>query len=143
MSSAGTFTRFFMGMFLRMFLLRMFSPNSAFSRATPEGVTKVLNYPFGKQRKFDKFVSKINEKRIDGLKGDNENKDRGRKRGAKDTAQVRLMKLWKAEYSHRQIPHFEVAKQMVSTVEKDPEQDLNALLDEHYLAEDKKDKHNH
>ncbi len=74
---------------------------------------------------------------------DNENKDRGRKRGAKDTAQVRLMKLWKAEYSHRQIPHFEVAKQMVSTVEKDPEQDLNALLDEHYLAEDKKDKHNH
>lgn len=74
---------------------------------------------------------------------DNENKDSSRNKGAKDTAQVRLMKLWKAEYSHRQMPHFDVAKQMVSTVEKDPEQDLNALLDEHYLTEDKKDKHNH
>jgi len=56
----------------------------------------------------------------------------------KDTAQMRLMKLWKSEYSDNKMPHFEIAKQMCETVDKDPEQDLNALLDEHYLKEDKK-----
>ena len=36
------------------------------------------------------------------------------------------------------MPHFKISKQMYETVDKDPEQDLNALLDEHYLKEDKK-----
>ena len=44
---------------------------NAFARSTPEGTIKFLDYPLGKQKKFDAFVSKINEKRIDGLKGDN------------------------------------------------------------------------
>jgi hypothetical protein len=38
------------------------------------------------------------------------------------------------------MPHFEVTKKMIATVEADPEQDLNALLDEYYLAEDNKQK---
>ena len=58
--------------------------------------------------------------------------------GIKQESQIRLMKLWKLEYSDRKMPHFEIAKQMCDTVDKDPEQDLNALLDEHYLKEDKK-----
>ena len=44
---------------------------SAFGRAESEGVIKFLDYPLGKQRKFDEFITRINEKRIDGLKGDN------------------------------------------------------------------------
>ena len=44
---------------------------SAFGRAQSEGVIKFLDYPLGKQRKFDEFITRINEKRIDGLKGDN------------------------------------------------------------------------
>ena len=36
------------------------------------------------------------------------------------------------------MPHFEISAKMIAIVEKDPEQDLNALLDEHYLLEDKK-----
>ena len=59
--------------------------------------------------------------------------------GIKQESQIRLMKLWKLEYSDRKMPHFEISKQMCNTVDKDPEQDLNALLDEHYLKEDKKD----
>lgn len=44
----------------------------AFGRAEADGVIKFLDYPLGKQRKFDEFITRINEKRIDGLKGDNE-----------------------------------------------------------------------
>lgn len=58
--------------------------------------------------------------------------------GVAQEAQTRLMKLFKSEYSDRQMPHFEISKKMIATVEADQEQDLNALLDEYYLKEDKK-----
>ena len=66
-------------------------------------------------------------------------KEKRNQTGIKQESQIRLMKLWKLEYSDRKMPHFEISKQMCNTVDKDPEQDLNALLDEHYLKEDKKD----
>ncbi len=65
-------------------------------------------------------------------------KDRRGRTGITQDAQVRLRDLFKKEYSHRKMPHFEISAKMIATVEKDPEQDLNALLDEHYLLEDKK-----
>ena len=67
-------------------------------------------------------------------------KDARGRTGVTQQAQVRLRDLFKEEYSHRQMPHFEVSKKMIATVEADPEQDLNALLDEYYLAEDNKQK---
>jgi len=36
------------------------------------------------------------------------------------------------------MPHFSIFAKMIETVQLDPEQDHNALLDEHYLIEDKK-----
>ena len=65
-------------------------------------------------------------------------KDRRGRTGITQDAQVRLRDLFKKEYSHRKMPHFEISAKMIAIVEKDPEQDLNALLDEHYLLEDKK-----
>ena len=58
--------------------------------------------------------------------------------GVVRSAQIRLAAIYKEEYGHRKIPHFDIAKKMCELVELDPEQDLNALLDEHYLKEDKK-----
>ena len=65
-------------------------------------------------------------------------KEKRNQTGIKQESQMRLMKLWKLEYSDRKMPHFKTSKQMCETVDKDPEQDINALLDEHYLKEDKK-----
>ena len=58
--------------------------------------------------------------------------------GTTRSAQIRLATLYRTEYSHRKMPHFDIAKKMCDLVEQDREQDLNALLDEHYLNEDKK-----
>ena len=65
-------------------------------------------------------------------------KEKRNQTGVKQESQIRLMRLWKLEYNNRKMPHFEISKQMCDTVDKDSEQDLNALLDEHYLKEDKK-----
>lgn len=53
-------------------------------------------------------------------------------------AQEKLAALYKKEYSDKKMPHFQDAKEMCDRLEQDPEQDLNALLDEYYLKEDKK-----
>jgi len=65
-------------------------------------------------------------------------KDKRGRTGITQDAQVRLRDLFKKEYSHRKMPHYEISAKMIATVEGDPEQDLNALLDEHYLSEDNK-----
>jgi len=65
-------------------------------------------------------------------------KEKRNQTGIKQEAQIRLMKLFKAEYNNRKMPHFEISKKMIATVEGDSEQNLNALLDEYYLAEDRK-----
>ena len=65
-------------------------------------------------------------------------KDKRGRTGITQDAQVRLRDLFKEEYSYREMPHFSISAKMIETVESDPEQDLNALLDEHYLKEDKK-----
>jgi len=67
-------------------------------------------------------------------------KEKRGKTGIVQPAQVRLRKLFAREYTHRQMPHFEIVKKMIEKVDNDPEQDLNALLDEHYLVEDNKKK---
>jgi hypothetical protein len=65
-------------------------------------------------------------------------KEKRNQTGIKQEAQIRLMQLFKEEYSNRKMPHFEVSKKMIKTIKEDSEQDLNALLDEHYLSEDRK-----
>jgi len=65
-------------------------------------------------------------------------KEKRNQTGIKQESQIRLRDLFKEEYNHRKMPHFGISKKMCETVDKDPEQDLNALLDEHYLKEDKK-----
>jgi len=67
-------------------------------------------------------------------------KDKRSRTGITQDAQVRLRDLFKEEYSHREMPHFSISAKMIATVESDPEQDLNALLDEHFIIEDKKQK---
>lgn len=67
-------------------------------------------------------------------------KEKRNQTGIKQESQMRLRDLFKDEYSHRKMPHFEISKQMCEAADKDLEQDLNALLDEHYLKEDKKKK---
>ena len=67
-------------------------------------------------------------------------KDKRSRTGITQDAQVRLRDLFKEEYSHREMPHFSISAKMIATVESDPEQDLNALLDEHFIIEDKKKK---
>ena len=67
-------------------------------------------------------------------------KDKRSRTGITQDAQVKLRDLFKEEYSHREMPHFSISAKMIATVESDPEQDLNALLDEHFIAEDKKQK---
>ena len=50
----------------------------------------------------------------------------------------RLRNVWREEFTERPLPPVDVAIKMIESVELDPEQDLVALLDEYYTAEDNK-----
>ena len=65
-------------------------------------------------------------------------KEKRKKTGIVDTAQVQLREVWKKEFSDRKLPPHDIARQMIESVEQDPEQDINALLTEYYVAEDNK-----
>jgi|TARA_B100000315_G_C14344668_1_gene481250 hypothetical protein len=65
-------------------------------------------------------------------------KKRRNKTGIKQEAQVRLARLWEAEFSNRKMPPLSVSLKMIANVEEDPEQDLNALITEYYVEIDKK-----
>ena len=65
-------------------------------------------------------------------------KERRKKTGIIETAQVQLRKIWLNEFSDRKLPPHDIARKMIESVEQDPEQDINALLTEYYVAEDNK-----
>ena len=79
-----------------------------------------------------------NSEAVSRKKSSQKSKKKGAKKsGKKNDAQTRLTNVWQEEFSDRTRPPVEIATKMISSVEEDPEQDLNALLTEYYVKLDK------
>ena len=83
------------------------------------------------------------ERRLNSSKNNTTSSEPNRKIKRKSTGvskeyQIMLREVLLRDFPERSFPHFEDAALMIKSVEEDPEQDLNALLNEYFVRTDKK-----